>query len=371
MNEIESLLKKTTFCINEITHQYLYDESPRPWIVGFSGGKDSTTVLQLVWYALLKIPRELHKRKIYVVCNDTMVENPQVANFVERCLDKIKNAAKEQSLPIHVYRTQPELANRFWVKLIGKGYPAPGKSFRWCTQSMKIEPTTKFILDKIKDENEVIILLGTRKSESKTRDESIKKYEVQNERLMNHVLKNAKVFAPISEWTTKEVWQYLASSPPPWGGKHHELIAMYKNASAGDCPVVLDTSTPSCGSSRFGCWVCTVVSKDKSMEYLSENEGYEWMNLLLEYRNFLAKTKRLKKKTKNYYAQKTNSIPRYGPYKPETRKKLLFNLIEIQEKIREHMPDATLISKEEILKIKEIWDLDEIEYDENKILELL
>ena len=41
---------------NEIIDQYLYDENPtRPWVIGFSGGKDSTMLFQTVWNALRKI----------------------------------------------------------------------------------------------------------------------------------------------------------------------------------------------------------------------------------------------------------------------------------------------------------------------------
>ena len=45
--------KKMEYIINEIIDQYLYaDDSRTPWIIGFSGGKDSTVLLQLVWEAL-------------------------------------------------------------------------------------------------------------------------------------------------------------------------------------------------------------------------------------------------------------------------------------------------------------------------------
>lgn len=70
---------------NEIIDQYLYDENPtRPWIIGFSGGKDSTMLLQVVWNALKKIEPALLTRQIYVVCNDTLVENPRIVKFINK-----------------------------------------------------------------------------------------------------------------------------------------------------------------------------------------------------------------------------------------------------------------------------------------------
>src|SRR5262249_35821584 len=158
--------------------------------------------------------------------------------------------------------TIPKLEDTFWVNLIGRGYPAPGTMFRWCTERLKINPTTRFITERISEAGEVVILLGTRSAESANRAKSIKRHKMEGRRLRKHILPSAYVFAPISDIATDDVWQYLTSVPAPWGGRHHQLLTLYKNANGGDCPLVIDTSTPSCGNSRFGCWVCTVVKKD-------------------------------------------------------------------------------------------------------------
>ncbi|WP_439558405.1 phosphoadenosine phosphosulfate reductase domain-containing protein, partial [Dyadobacter sp.] len=98
---------KVPFIESEILDQYLYDQNPRPWVIGFSGGKDSTLLLQLIWNALKKVPDQLRTRDIYVVCNDTLVENPRIVNFIEATLKRIEVAAVEQGLPIKVQRTTP------------------------------------------------------------------------------------------------------------------------------------------------------------------------------------------------------------------------------------------------------------------------
>jgi DNA sulfur modification protein DndC len=91
------------FIEQEIIDQYLTDDNPRPWIIGFSGGKDSTMLLQLVWNALKKIPAELQlTRDIYVICNDTMVENPHIVDFINRTLASISKASVEQEMPFQV-----------------------------------------------------------------------------------------------------------------------------------------------------------------------------------------------------------------------------------------------------------------------------
>lgn len=142
---------KLPFIEDEIIDQYLYDKNPRPWILGFSGGKDSTMLLQVVWRALLKIPDGTRDRPIYVVCNDTLVENPKIVGFINRTLERVQKAAAEQSLPITVHRTTPRLEDTFWVNLLGRGYPAPNNTFRWCTERLKINPTTRFIQEKISE----------------------------------------------------------------------------------------------------------------------------------------------------------------------------------------------------------------------------
>jgi DNA sulfur modification protein DndC len=196
------------YIINEVTDQYLINDEVRPWIIGFSGGKDSTVTLTLVWLSLLKIKNELGEkhltRDIWVVCNDTLVENPIITNYVNDILEKIENAAIKHSLPIKIKKTIPRLEDSFWVNLIGKGYPAPNNAFRWCTERLKIKPTSRFINEIVNSEDndhkEAIILVGTRKSESASRARSVKKHEIRGKRLTKHPLqKNVFVYSPIKE----------------------------------------------------------------------------------------------------------------------------------------------------------------------------
>lgn len=343
----------------EILDQYLAEDNKRPWIVGFSGGKDSTMLLQLVWYAIKQLPDGLRTRNIYVVCNNTLVENPKIIEYTDRVLKKIEQAAAEQSMPIFVKHTTPKLEETFWVNLIGKGYPAPNNVFRWCTERLKINPTTQFILEKINQDGEVIILLGTRSDESSNRAKSIKKFEIKGERLRKHVLQNAFVYPAIKDVLTDDLWKYLNQVPSPWGASNKELITLYKNANSGDCPLVIDDTTPSCGNSRFGCWVCTVVARDKSMEALIEN-GEDWMEPLMELRDLLAisrDSEEYRERKRRDGSEKEGTL---GPYKPHFRAEFLEKLFVAQKEIQQTHPEMNLITYQEMVGIQVSWFRDGI-----------
>ena len=339
----------------EIIEQYLEDDNNRPWIIGFSGGKDSRMLLQTVWIALKKVVKELRKRDVYVVCNDTLVENPKIVQFNKKVLAQIQESAVKQSLPLTVVETIPKIEETFWVNLIGKGYPAPNKIFRWCTERLKINPTTRFILEKVQERGEAIILLGTRSDESSRRAQSIKDNEITGKRLRKHLLPNAWVYAPIKSVTIDELWQYMLQVPCPWGSDNRELITLYKNASGGDCPLVIDKTTPSCGQSRFGCWVCTVVDRDKSMEGLIEN-GEEWMEPLLDLRDLLAKSREsnlYRYETRRDGTRKEGTL---GPYREVFRAEFLEKLLVAQKEIQaEQGEDISFITYQELIAIQVLW----------------
>ncbi len=339
------------------------DKTFRPWIIGFSGGKDSTVLLTLVWFALRRIkenaiaPFQL-RRPVYVVCNDTLVENPIIATYVDNVLNQIENSAREEDLPIFVRKTIPKLEDSFWVNVIGKGYPVPNNAFRWCTDKMKIKPTARFIVEQVDECGEAIILIGTRKAESATRARSIKKHEIHGKRLTNHtILKNTFVYAPIKELMLEEVWYIINAIPSPWNFDNSILFNIYKDASADDyeCPtVVTDKSHGSCGQSRFGCWVCTVVKDDKSMYSLIKN-GREWMKPLYDFRIEIDKERNIVENRMPYRRDGKRAINDMGSYIFSYRAKMLKRLLEVQNELQKHDPNIKLISDQELIAIQVNW----------------
>ena len=348
--------------IDEIADQYLYaDETNRPWIIGFSGGKDSTVLLQFVWKAIERIKEQFNgvaTREVYVVCNDTMVENPVVTEYVNRVLHKVEVAARNQGMPIYVRKTIPRLEDSFWVNLIGKGYPAPNNAFRWCTERLKIKPTSRFILEQLGISHEAIILIGTRETESAQRARTMKKHAIQGKRLGRHSIhKNTFIYAPIRTLYTEEVWYTLNTMESPWGADNSELYQIYSDASADDyeCPtMVTNKSHKSCGQSRFGCWVCTVVQEDKSMTSLIQN-GQDWLMPLLKLRNQLVIERN---STDNRMSTRRNGRPAkdgLGSYSPKYRASVLKRVLAAQKQIQQTKPDVELITSQELIAIQVIW----------------
>lgn len=359
-------MSRITDIIEDIKEQYLEDDNNIPWIIGFSGGKDSTTVLTLVWRALLAVREERGSdsltRQVYVVNNDTLVENPIITDYVLEVLEYIKRAANEQDLPITVQVTLPKLEDSFWISFLGKGYPVPNNQFRWCTERLKIKPTSQFILDKVDAMGEAIVLIGTRLSESATRAKSIRKHEIKGHRLTKHPLNpNTFTYAPIKELYLEEVWYILSKEPSPWGYNNDKLFQIYADASADDyeCPTMItDKTQPACGQSRFGCWVCTVVKEDKSMKALVEH-GNSWMAPMLAYRDLMVEGRNV---SENRYSTRRNGQAavdseghNMGNYTFEYRKDMLQKLLVLQRDLQKVKPHMELISNQELVAIQINW----------------
>ncbi|EDJ8174130.1 DNA phosphorothioation system sulfurtransferase DndC [Salmonella enterica subsp. enterica serovar Kentucky] len=366
----------------------LYLSDDIPWVIGYSGGKDSTAILQLVWQALseLALDNKAHKQ-VHVISTDTLVENPIVALWVTRSLKQMERAVDEQKIPLIPHRLTPAVNDRFWVNLIGRGYPAPRYKFRWCTDRLKISPSNNFIKSVVQNNGEAILVLGTRKAESTARATTMEVYEnrADNTRRaaglsVNKELDRVWVYTPIADWSNDDVWQFLMQVKNPWGFKNQELLTMYQGATEdGECPLVVDKSTPSCGDSRFGCYVCTMVGEDKSMSAMIQNDSEkEWMYPLLALRNEIDINDSNKdKKAKKIQADKdrrdfrrmngslTVHINEYGadlvrgPYRQAFREHMLRKVLEAQLQVQalgpEEVKELELLTIDDLEAIRELW----------------
>jgi len=360
---------------DEIRQIYLSDA--RPWVIGYSGGKDSTCTLQLVWLALAGLSREQLQKPVYVISSDTLVETPVIVRYIDTTLNRINETSKATELPFQAHKVQPVVDDSFWVNMIGRGYPAPNSSFRWCTERLKITPANKFITDRVAEFGEVVLVLGVRSAESATRAQVMSLHRIGGSRLARHSsLLNAFVYTPIEAFSVDDVWTYLLQVESPWGNDNRDLVAMYRNAQAGECPLVVDTTTPSCGNSRFGCWVCTVVTKDRTMQSMVDS-GEEWLEPLLEFRDLLAETQDPEKK-RNYreFRRKSGQVsfirgtstPVPGPYTLAFCKELLRKLLVSQERVQQAAPpgEATvLIHDSEIHEIRRLWRLERGDWEDS------
>jgi DNA sulfur modification protein DndC len=379
-----------------IKQLYLSDEIP--WVIGYSGGKDSTAILQLIWYALIELKSEGKcNKEVHVISTDTLVENPFVAMWVEKSLERMKETTAKHGLPIVPHRLTPAVKDRFWVNLIGKGYPAPRYKFRWCTDRLKISPSNTFINSLVDKRGEAILVLGTRKAESSVRAASMEHYEtiVSNTRRADGLTANGSldrvwVYTPIAEWTNDDVWVYLNSVANPWNFPNQDLMGMYQGATeGGECPLVVDKSTQSCGDSRFGCYVCTMVSEDKSMSAMIANDDEkDWMLPLLNLRNEIDvndanREKKLDKlrrdKARRDFRRMNGTltvhISKYGadivpgPYIQSFREELLKKVLEAQVAVQKMGPqevkDLELLPLEELEEIRRIWLEEKLEVEDS------
>ena len=328
-----------------------------PWIIGYSGGKDSTLVTHFVFEMLMNLPPSQRSRKIHIVANDTLVESPLVVQHIKDSISEIENAAQTFGLPVATKITKPAADQSFWVNVIGRGYPSPNRNFRWCTDRMKISPTSRYIKSLADDAGQVILLLGVRRSESTARSASIKRYENGNRLNRHNDLVGCMVFRPIVDLSTDDVWEFLALQEPPWGGSHSKLIGLYRDASGGECPVVTQKSdAPSCGttSSRFGCWTCTVVEKDRSLEGFVES-GFTEFGPLLDFRDWLVsirndKSRRQARRRDGRITITDGGTFVPGPFTLEARTEILEKLRNLERKT-----GLDLITEEETGIIHEIW----------------
>lgn len=372
----------------------LYKSDDKPWVIGYSGGKDSTAILQLVWTAVSQMGKDELTKPIHVISTDTLVENPIVAQWVGHSLDVMKKSAEEQQLPIIPHKLTPAIDDSFWVNLIGRGYPAPRHKFRWCTSRIKINPSNDFITNIVQEHGEAILVLGTRKAESASRSKTMSNKEtnkyhktrIRDKISPNASLPNALVYTPIETWSNDDVWLFLMQFKNPWGYNNKDLLAMYSGATeGGECPLVVDTSTPSCGDSRFGCWVCTLVDQDKSMAAMVQNDQEkEWMLPLLKFRNMLdfrtgergeAKEKKDNDRELRDFRRMSGNIQIFmdrlihGPYKQSARENFLTELLKAQEHVRKKGPpevrDIELITMDELAEIRRVWVIEKHEIEDS------
>lgn len=370
--------------LDEMEAVYLNDK--RPWILGYSGGKDSSATLQVTFSMLERLPKEKRHKPVYVVSSDTLIENPIILDYLKNNINKINESAKKLDLPIIARIVYPQLNDSFWANIIGKGYPTPKSiQYRWCTERLKIRPSNKFIKDKLEYED-VVVLLGVRKDESSARKARIEKREIEGYLLTPHETlrgknKLAYVYTPIVDFSTADVWDVLYHNndnlvefiegdfPTPataWGTSAMELFEMYMKGSgdSGECPFIADESSAksSCGNSRFGCWICTVVKEDKSLNGFIES-GHEELKPLVEFRKWILderdKPENRKMHKRNGAVVRRDGRIMMGPFTFEARQMILRKLLQTQLEMQKFYPDLELISLGELKAIDEIWDNEE------------
>ncbi len=324
----------------------------RRWIVTFSGGKDSTTTLVIALESALALmerggamgamgargargARDGPER-IDVIYADTGMEIPTIHQYAINFLNHLERMPRLAPLPVHCHVVYPDMEDRFWVCVLGKGYPPPHQRFRWCTERLKIYPAEKALRDIIMP-GATAVLTGVRFGESHSRDVRLQHtcsrggecgqgvwYQHSSRLMVDYV-------APIAYWPECDVWDFLNFYAPVLG---------YPTAH-------LETGVYNGRETRFGCWMCTVVERDRTMERLISTQEWAHLRPLHEFRQ------RVRALTRQPEARRLRPDGRPGGLTLEVRQQLLTELLELQERL-----NMTLISEEERRKVEELWQDD-------------
>ena len=340
---------------------YLHDQ--RPWMIGYSGGKDSTLLCQLVFEMLESLPEEKRWKPVYIVTSDTMVENPIVKTYMHKMSKAINEASTAKNLNVQAHIIYPEIRQTFWSLVIGLGYPTPEPpGFRWCTERLKINPSNAFTYNTIKKDGEIVILLGVRKAESAARSRSISSREIEGKLLTPHPqIAKAYVYSPLSEVRNENVWEYLlrGDGKSAWHTDNHYLYNLYQgeNLSEEDSVVgqVNKDNMKVTGNSRFGCWICTMVKEDKSLKNFIDHGASELIPLR-DFRNWLVKLRSnpdardCRRRNGSVYLTSSGEYGR-GPFTMKTRKEILKRLLQLEVDT-----GFELITLEELKMIDKLWE---------------
>lgn len=339
------MLDDPVFRCVDLTGEAISQRTAAHWIIAFSGGKDSTAALK-VFLAGCKRSSVSPSRVSIIYC-DTGVENPILEMYAKSLLGRLREEFATKGTPIEVRCLKAPPEDRFFVRLIGRGYPPPTNSFRWCTTGLRIRPVSRFIASN--DPDNTVVVLGLRTSESQQRDRSIalspdRYWQKQREGRGDYDL-----FMPIIDLNVPEVWDAVYALREPECVDPRALETLYRDAS-GECPVIKAPQAPPCASGRFGCWTCTVVRKDKSARQLIQS-GYPELRPYLMFRDWLAE---IRNDPHRRWPVRRNGSEGLGPLTMETRQEILSRLDALEAQTK-----SAILDSDERGLIASLWRLDE------------
>lgn len=306
-DEVE-LDEKVSQCIGVI-ERYMRDDYCIT--LAYSGGKDSSVMLDLTLRALADlVKRGVSVNTLHVMNSNTGLENPVVEKYTMGELAKIEHYAIKNNLPVEVHVATPSLSNDYLVNIIGGRtiMTLPGMD-RKCQQMMKANPMGRMkktiereiLLEKGNDYSldKSILFCGTRRDESAHRKvQMLKRREsafepVKNEKMSQWTL------SPIAEFLTDDIFTYIGEVVSNKRGNTYsdfeDLLQVYRDGNSGNCMVNLYYGTgdasggkTQCGS-RFGCFICSAIAKDKSMENMIQEPQFAFMKPLNDLREWLIK----------------------------------------------------------------------------------
>lgn len=254
------------------------------WEVGFSGGKDSLALLHLVTMFVehsIKESQPLPKA-IYVIYGDTLLDIPSLREPAIEVLQSIEKYSQEKLGGILKPKILTPLENQdYFSMMIEKGYPPPHHRFRWCVSRLKINPVMNFLSQ---FNGNLVMITGERGDESASRSRILSNRICGKAGVLQRDRNGNIIAAPLKDWTKDEVFAFLASSKQPWNDQYYSYIldAYGTDELKARCACGLSPNV------RYGCWVCTVIKRDKALEFLSQR-GYQEAKVLLSAKEAIRK----------------------------------------------------------------------------------
>lgn len=207
--------------------------------------------------------------------------------------------------------------------------------FRWCTDRLRTRP-----LQKVTNGEKNIIVLGTRFNESNERNRVLKSNQINEFTYKQKNYSKSIIFSPIIDYSVEEVWQSIEKLNVDGIIDLKKLKFLYRGFEGAS---EKDEESP---GGRYGCWVCTVVRRDKAGMNLVK-KGYEQVKYLMDFRDLLLSYRN--DSEKRLPNRKNHTIGK-GPFKLYVRKQLLEKLLETQK-----LAKCELITREEIELIYALW----------------
>jgi DNA sulfur modification protein DndC len=315
------------------------------WVLAFSGGKDSTAALKIILAAYRK--SGLQSLKLSLIYCDTGVENPILDAYVKSTFASLDAEFAESGECFSTKILRAPVQDRFFVRIVGRGYPPPTNSFRWCTPGLRIHPVSRFI--EAQDPQNTVVVLGLRRSESRQRDRTLASMPDGAWQKQREGNRDYDLFLPILDLKVDEVWDSVFWLSAPRAIRPKALETLYRDAS-GECPVIKAPTAPPCASGRFGCWTCTVVRRDKSASKLID-AGYDELRPYFEFRNWLSE---IRNDPDMRWPSRRNGSPGMGPFTIDARKMILRRIDLLEEATKSEILDSS-----ERGVIAGLWRLDE------------
>jgi len=358
-----SAMRSTLQEQQEMTIQSMnaYGARYKHWVFAWSGGKDSSATLTFILY-LIESKQIEPPKEITVCLADTHLE------LLPLWFSAMQIIAKLKSKGINVRIVEPDLDNRFFVYMLGRGVPPPSNTFRWCTPKLKIGPMMDALQDIYDKSGEKFLLItGVRQGESAQRDGRIAmscgKDGAECGQGWYQLTAPDEIcdkLAPLLHWRVCSVWDWLKvfAPMPQYGGWPTAAIA---DSYGGDLAEEKNA--------RTGCVGCNLASKDTSLILTIKNPKWKYLNPLMRLRGIYTELKkprtRLRKTEpqlkKDGTLQKNQN--RMGPLTFESRLWALDQILKIQHEInevalREGKPTMMLINEQEEMRIRELIALE-------------